>query len=161
MKYTLQPYKPVAILSLKMCLNISTLKTQLHNLQYYVFFKVCRPLSDPWTWITVVVSAMFYKLMCSLPCFPHICPKTLGALFVLLLSECLNWLCRTIGGPPSFFISKTTKSGDHGGETQSRDQRGYNIKIVHTIMQPKANSFQHMRTSCMLVWTFCSGLKLS
>lgn len=64
MEYTLQAYKPVAILSLKMCLNISTLKTQLHNLQYYVFFKVCRPLSDPWTWITVVVSAMFYKLMC-------------------------------------------------------------------------------------------------
>lgn len=158
MKYTLQPYKPVAILSLKMCLNISTLKT-------YAILCIFQGVPTTVRSMDMDNCRCFGHVLqvnvCSLPCFPHICPKTLGALFVLLLSECLNWLCRTIGGPPSFFISKTTKSGDHGGETQSRDQRGYNIKIVHTIMQPKANSFQHMRTSCMLVWTFCSGLKLS
>lgn len=38
------------------------------------------------------------------PCFLRICPKTLEALFVLLLSICLNSLYRTTSEQPFFSL---------------------------------------------------------
>lgn len=67
-----------------------------------------------------------------LPCFPHIYPKTLEVLYVLLLSKCLNWLARTIGVPPCFCISvNTTNQVTAAGDIQPRGQRWYDTKTVH------------------------------